>query len=122
MRDLSSQDQQGDSRWSENAQIRTNKHLYIVSVFYTDKIQGDQDHAFLFKGGLTNYKVHYILFWFRLLLRGNSPTFSGLILKMNSGYNGVSKELKKFVKWKGEMISYPCLKGNGYFIDREAVG
>jgi hypothetical protein len=31
------------------------------------------------------------------LLGGNSHTSSGLILKMNSGYNGVSRELEKFV-------------------------
>jgi hypothetical protein len=45
-----------------------------------------------------NYKAHYGLFWFRPLLRGNSPTSGGLILKMNSGYNGVNKELEKFMK------------------------
>jgi hypothetical protein len=44
-----------------------------------------------------NYKAHYDLYWFRPLLGGNSPTFSGLILKMNRGYNGVSRELEKFV-------------------------
>jgi hypothetical protein len=32
------------------------------------------------------------------LLGGNSPKFSGLILKMNNGYNGVSGELEKFTK------------------------
>jgi hypothetical protein len=45
-----------------------------------------------------NYKAHYSLSWFRPLLDGNSPTSTGLILKMNSGYNGVSRELKKFTK------------------------
>jgi hypothetical protein len=45
-----------------------------------------------------NYKVHYGLSWFKPLLGGNSLTSSSLILKMNSGYNGVSKELKKFTK------------------------
>jgi hypothetical protein len=45
-----------------------------------------------------NFKTDYRLSWFRPLLRGNSSTSSGLILKMNSGYNGVSKDLKKFVK------------------------
>jgi hypothetical protein len=35
-----------------------------------------------------NYKSHYILSWFMSLLGGNSSTFNGLILKMNSGYNG----------------------------------
>jgi hypothetical protein len=45
-----------------------------------------------------NYKAHYSLSWFRPLLDGNSPTSTGLILKMNSGYNRVSRELKKFTK------------------------
>jgi hypothetical protein len=45
-----------------------------------------------------NYKAHYSLSWFRHLLGGNSLTSSGLILKMNNGYNGVSKELEKFTK------------------------
>jgi hypothetical protein len=44
-----------------------------------------------------NYKVHYDLSWFRPLLGGNGPTSSGLILKMNIGYNGVSRELEKFM-------------------------
>jgi hypothetical protein len=43
-----------------------------------------------------NYKAYYDISWFRLLLGGNSPTSSGLILKMNKSYNGVSRELKKF--------------------------
>jgi hypothetical protein len=45
-----------------------------------------------------NYKAHYGLSWFRTILRGNSPTTSSLILKMNSGYNGVIRELEKFMK------------------------
>jgi hypothetical protein len=45
-----------------------------------------------------NYKAHYSLSWFRPILGGNSHTSSSLILKMNSGYNGVSRELKKFMK------------------------
>jgi hypothetical protein len=45
-----------------------------------------------------NYKAHYGLSWFRPLLEGNNPTSSGLILKMNNSYNGISKELKKFIK------------------------
>jgi hypothetical protein len=45
-----------------------------------------------------NYKAYYGLSWFRYLIGGNSPIFSGLILKMNSGYNGVSRELEKFMK------------------------
>jgi hypothetical protein len=71
----------------------------LLSVFFcTDKVEGGQDRAFLFHGGLANYKSHYSLSWFRPLLGGNSPTSSGLILKMNSGYNGVSRELEKFTK------------------------
>jgi hypothetical protein len=70
-----------------------------LSVFFcTCKIQGDQDRAFLFRGGLMNYKAHYGLSWFRPLLGGISPTSNGLILKMKNGYNGVSRELEKFVK------------------------
>jgi hypothetical protein len=45
-----------------------------------------------------NNKAHYSLSWFRPLLGGKSLTPSGLILKMNSGYNGVRGELKKFAK------------------------
>jgi hypothetical protein len=44
------------------------------------------------------YKAHYSLSWFRPLFGGNSHTSSGLILKMNNGYDGVSREIKKFVK------------------------
>jgi hypothetical protein len=52
---------------------------------------------FQFQDGLANYKGYYDLSWFRPLIRGNSHMSSSLILKMNKGYNGVSKELKKFV-------------------------
>jgi hypothetical protein len=45
-----------------------------------------------------NYIAHYSLCWFKPLLVGNSPTSSILILKMNSGYNRVSREFKKFTK------------------------
>jgi hypothetical protein len=72
--------------------------MTLVGVFYTDKIQGGQDNTFLFQGGLANYKAHYGLFWFKPLLGGNSPTSTGLILKMNSGCNDLSRELKKFTK------------------------
>jgi hypothetical protein len=61
-------------------------------------IQGGQDHVFLFRGGLVNYKAHYSLSWFRPHLGGNNPTSSSLILKMYSGYNGVTRELEKFAK------------------------
>jgi hypothetical protein len=30
--------------------------------------------------------------------------YHGLILKMNSGYNGVRRVLEKFIKLKGEMF------------------
>jgi hypothetical protein len=43
-----------------------------------------------------NYKAHNDLSWFKPLLEGNIPTFSGLILKMNRYYKGVSRELEKF--------------------------
>jgi hypothetical protein len=45
-----------------------------------------------------NYKAHYGLSWVRPLLGGNSPTSNGLTLKMNNGYNGMSRELEKFTK------------------------
>jgi hypothetical protein len=44
-----------------------------------------------------NYEAHCDLSWFRPLLGGNSSMSSGLILKMNIGYNGVSRELEKFM-------------------------
>jgi hypothetical protein len=67
-------------------------------VSWTGKIQGGRDHAFLFHGGLANCNPHYSLSWFKPLLEGHSPTSSGLILKMNNAYNGVSRELEKFTK------------------------
>jgi hypothetical protein len=44
-----------------------------------------------------NYKAHNNLSWFRPLLGGNSPTSSGLILKMNRCHKRVSNELVKFM-------------------------
>jgi hypothetical protein len=44
-----------------------------------------------------NYRAHYDLSWFRLLLRGNSTMSSGLILNMNRGNNRVNKELEKLM-------------------------
>jgi hypothetical protein len=44
-----------------------------------------------------NYIAHCDLSWFRSLLGCNSTTSSGLILKINRGYNGVSIELEKFM-------------------------
>jgi hypothetical protein len=57
-----------------------------------------------------HYKAYYDLFWFRPLLRGNSSKSSGLILKMNRGYNEVSRARKVHVV-KGKMISYPLPDG-----------
>jgi hypothetical protein len=59
--------------------------------------QGGQDHAFQFRDGLANYKAHYYLSELGPLHGCNSPRYSGLILKMNRGYNGVSREPEKFV-------------------------
>jgi hypothetical protein len=42
-----------------------------------------------------NYIANYLLSWFRPLPGGNSPTSSGLILKMNSGYNGGEQSTRK---------------------------
>jgi hypothetical protein len=56
-----------------------------------------QDRAWS-RGGLANYKAHYGLSWFRPLLGSNRPTSNGLILKMNSGCNGASRELEKLAK------------------------
>jgi hypothetical protein len=63
-----------------------------------------------------NYKTHYYLSWFRPLLRYNIPMSSGLVLKMDMCYKGVSRELEKFMWWKGENgPRTPCLKGRGAF-------
>jgi hypothetical protein len=77
-------------------------HYLPVGIFCTGKKHGDQDHAFQFWDGLANYREHYDLSWFKPLLGGNSPTSSGLILKMNKVYNGVSRGLKKFTWWRGK--------------------
>jgi hypothetical protein len=53
--------------------------------------------VFQFRDGFAKYKAHYDLSWFMPLLGGNSPMSSGVILKMNKGYNGVSRELEKFM-------------------------
>jgi hypothetical protein len=45
-----------------------------------------------------NYKLHYDLSWFKSYLGGKSYTSSGLILKINICYNGVSRELENFMK------------------------
>jgi hypothetical protein len=80
----------------DSDQFTNNSMKKVVSVFCTDKNRGGQDRAFQFWDGLVNYKTHYYLSSFRPLLRGNSTTSNGLILKMNRGYNGMSRELEKF--------------------------
>jgi hypothetical protein len=82
--------------------------IIYVDVFCTGKIQGGQDRAFLFRGGLANYKAHYGLSCFSHLLGGNGPTSNLFISKMNYGYNGVSRELKKFMKWRGNDLVPPA--------------
>jgi hypothetical protein len=64
-----------------------------------------------------NYKAHYDLSWYRPLCGGNSPMSSGLILKINIGYNGGEQRAQEVHVVKGEMISYLCLKGRGPFTD-----
>jgi hypothetical protein len=53
-----------------------------------------------------NYKAHNDLSWFRPLLGGNSLTSSGLILRMNKCYKGVSRAREVHVV-KGEMDLVP---------------
>jgi hypothetical protein len=43
-----------------------------------------------------NYKAHNDLSWFRPLHGGHGATSSGLILKINMCYKGLSRELEKF--------------------------
>jgi hypothetical protein len=69
-----------------------------VGVFCISMVQGGQERVFQFHGCPAKYKAHYSLSLFRPLLIGNSSMLGHLILKMNSGYNGVSRELKKFAK------------------------
>jgi hypothetical protein len=58
-----------------------------------------------------NYKSHNDLSWFRPLLRGNNPTSSGMMLKVNRCYKGVSIELEKFMWSRGKWVSYPLPEG-----------
>jgi hypothetical protein len=60
---------------------------------------------------MKTYKAHYSLSWFRPLLYGNSPTSSGLILKMNNGHNGGKQNAREFHYVKGEM--FLCLMPEG---------
>jgi hypothetical protein len=75
--------------------ISPKKEKIVVGVFGTGKLWGGHDHTFQFRGGLVNYKAHYVLSYFRPILIGNNLTSNGLILKMNMCYNGVSRELEK---------------------------
>jgi hypothetical protein len=59
-----------------------------VSIFCIDQIQGGQDPALQFRGGLVNNEAYNDLSWFGPLLEGNSPTSISLILKMNICYKG----------------------------------
>jgi hypothetical protein len=45
-----------------------------------------------------NYETYYDLSWFRPLLRGNSPTSRGSILKLNMCYKRVNRELEKITR------------------------
>jgi hypothetical protein len=103
-----------ERRWGNHQNIQRKSTLQIhipgaptISVFYTSKLRGGQDHTFQFWGGLVNYEAHYDLSRFRPLLKGNSPMSSGFILKMNMYYKGVSRELEKFMWWKREMDLVP---------------
>jgi hypothetical protein len=60
-----------------------------IACSYSEVVLGTANHTIIYPGS-------------RPLLRGNSPTSNSLILKMNNGYNGVSRGLEKFVKgrWK----------------------
>jgi hypothetical protein len=70
-----------------------------LSVFFA--------RTFQLWSSLASYEAHYDLSWFRPLLEGNSFTSSGLILKMNMYYKGVSRELEKFKWWKGKVDLVP---------------
>jgi hypothetical protein len=78
----------------------------LLVFFLHCQEQGGQDCAFEFRDGLANYKTHYDLSWCMPLLGGNSPMSNCLILKMNKGYNGLSRELEKFTWRRGKWISY----------------
>jgi hypothetical protein len=67
--------------------------------------------VFQFHDGLVNYKAHNDLSWFRPLLGDNSPMPSGLIVKMNRCYKGVSTELEMFTWLRGKMILYHLPEG-----------
>jgi hypothetical protein len=93
-------------------------HHWSCRCFLHQQEQGGQDCVFQFWDSLVNYKAHYDLSRFRPLLRGNSHTSIGLISKINKCYNGVSKELRKFVWWRGKWYHRALyLKGRGPFID-----
>jgi hypothetical protein len=60
-----------------------------------------------------NYRSHYDLYCFRPLLGGNSPTYSGLILKMNKGYKGRTEISRSSCGERGKWISCPLPEGYG---------
>jgi hypothetical protein len=68
--------------------------LRSVDVFCTGKIKGGQDSVFQFWCYRVNNEAHSDLSWFKPLLKGNRPTFSGLILKMSRCYMGWAECLR----------------------------
>jgi hypothetical protein len=83
----------------------------IVGVFCNGKIHGGQDHVFQFWGGLVNNEAHSDLSWFRPLLGGNSPTSSGLILKINRTYKEWAERSRSSHGGGGNGSRTSCLKG-----------
>jgi hypothetical protein len=52
---------------------------------------------------MKNYKAHYILSWFRTLLRGNSPTSSIFVIeKMNNVTMGEVESSRSSLSEKGK--------------------
>jgi hypothetical protein len=58
-----------------------------------------------------NYKAYYDLSLFRLLFRGNIPTSSGLILKMNKYYKVRAESSMSSCGKRRKLISYPLPEG-----------
>jgi hypothetical protein len=46
---------------SSNEESENDRSFGLSVFFCTDKIQGGQDHAFMFRDGLVNYNAHYSL-------------------------------------------------------------
>jgi hypothetical protein len=92
-----------------------------VSVFYTGKIQDDQDRTFQFWVGLVNNEAHNDLSWFSPLLEGNSSTFSSFILKMSSCCKAWAESSRSSYD-KGEMnLVPPTWRVGEPFIHRSGV-